>query len=50
MADLKTHATRGGVIVACVAALATGYEGTVLKCYVDPVGVLTACTGHMRAL
>lgn len=46
MADLKTHAKRGGAIVACVAALATGYEGTVLKSYVDPVGVLTACTGH----
>jgi GH24 family phage-related lysozyme (muramidase) len=46
MADLKTHAKRGGAAVAAVCALATCYEGTVLKSYVDPVGVLTACTGH----
>lgn len=46
MADLKTHGKRATVIAAAVAALATGYEGTVLKSYVDPVGVLTACTGH----
>lgn len=46
MADLKTHAKRGGAVVAAVCALATGYEGTVLHCYIDPVGVLTSCTGH----
>lgn len=46
MADIKTHAKRGGAAVAAVCALATCYEGTVLKSYVDPVGVLTACTGH----
>ena len=46
MADLKTHAKRGGAAIAAVCALATCYEGTVLKSYVDPVGVLTACTGH----
>lgn len=46
MPDLKTHAKRGGAAVAAVCALATCYEGTVLKSYVDPVGVLTACTGH----
>ncbi len=46
MADLKTHAKRGGVAVAAVCAMATCYEGTVLKSYVDPVGVLTSCTGH----
>ena len=46
MADLKTHAKRGGAAVAAVCAMATCYEGTVLKSYVDPVGVLTACIGH----
>jgi len=46
VADIKTHAKRGGAAVAAVCALATCYEGTVLKSYVDPVGVLTACTGH----
>lgn len=46
MADTRTNAKRGGAVVAVVAALATGYEGTVLKSYVDPVGVLTSCTGH----
>lgn len=46
MADLKTHAKRGGAAVALVCAMATCYEGTVLKSYVDPVGVLTDCTGH----
>lgn len=46
MADLKIHAKRGGAVAAAVCALATCYEGTVLKSYVDPVGVLTSCTGH----
>lgn len=46
MADLKTHAKRAGAAAVVASALATCYEGTVLKCYVDPVGVLTSCTGH----
>lgn len=46
MADLKTHGQRAASITVAVAALATGYEGTVLKSYIDPVGVLTSCTGH----
>lgn len=46
MAELKTHAKRAGIAATAVCALATCYEGTVLKSYVDPVGVLTACTGH----
>lgn len=46
MADLKTHSKRATAVAASVAALATTYEGTALKSYIDPVGVLTSCTGH----
>ena len=37
-------------MLAVCCALATSYEGTVLKSYVDPVGVLTAVLGGVYLL
>jgi len=36
----------GAGAVALVLPVVMLYEGTVLRSYVDPVGIVTACTGH----
>lgn len=36
----------GGAAVALAIPLVQKYEGTVLRTYRDPVGIITACTGH----
>ena len=36
----------GAGAVALVLPVVVLYEGTVLRSYVDPVGIVTACTGH----
>ena len=36
----------GAAATALVVPLVMHYEGTVPKTYRDPVGILTACTGH----
>lgn len=42
----KLIATIGGAAVVLVVPLVQKYEGTVLRSYRDPVGIITACTGH----
>lgn len=42
----KLIATIGGAAVVLVVTLVEKYEGTVLRSYRDPVGIVTACTGH----
>ena len=42
----KLIAIIGGAAVALVVPLVQKYEGTVLRSYHDPVGIVTACTGH----
>ncbi|MFD2755660.1 lysozyme [Comamonas terrae] len=37
----------GGAAVALAIPLVQKYEGTVLRTYRDPVGIITACTGHI---
>lgn len=42
----KLIATIGGAAVVLAVPLIEKYEGTVLRSYRDPVGIITACTGH----
>lgn len=42
----KLIATLGGAAVVLALPLVQKYEGTVLRSYRDPVGIVTACTGH----
>ena len=42
----KLMAAIGGAAVALAVPLVQKYEGTVLRSYRDPVGIVTACTGH----
>ena len=42
----KLIATIGGAAVVLALPLVQKYEGTVLRSYHDPVGIVTACTGH----
>lgn len=42
----KLIATIGGAAVVLVVPLVEKFEGTVLRSYRDPVGIITACTGH----
>ena len=42
----KLIAIIGGSAVALAVPLVQKYEGTVLRSYRDPVGIVTACTGH----
>ena len=42
----KLIATIGGAAVVLSVPLVQKYEGTVLRSYRDPVGIVTACTGH----
>lgn len=42
----KLIATLGGTAVVLAVPLVQKYEGTVLRSYRDPVGIITACTGH----
>ncbi|UUE96178.1 lysozyme [Comamonas thiooxydans] len=42
----KLIATIGGAAVVLAVPLVEKYEGTVLRSYRDPVGIITACTGH----
>ena len=42
----KLIATIGGAAVVLAVPLVQKYEGTVLRSYRDPVGIVTACTGH----
>ena len=42
----KLIAIIGGSAVALAVPLVQKYEGTVLRSYHDPVGIVTACTGH----
>ena len=42
----KLIAIIGGAAVALAVPLVQKYEGTVLRSYHDPVGIVTACTGH----
>lgn len=45
----KLAAKIGAVAAAAVAAFVAGQEGTVLRTYKDPIGIITACTGHVDA-
>ena len=42
----KLIATIGAGAMALAVPLVAKYEGTVLRSYRDPVGIITACTGH----
>ena len=42
----KLIATIGGAAMVLAVPLVQKYEGTVLRSYRDPVGIVTACTGH----
>lgn len=42
----KLIAAIGAASVALVVPVVQKYEGTVLGTYLDPVGIVTACTGH----
>ena len=42
----KLIATIGGAAVVLAVPLVQKYEGTVLRSYRDPIGIITACTGH----
>ena len=42
----KLLAAIGGAAFALAVPLVQKYEGTVLRSYRDPVGIVTACTGH----
>lgn len=42
----KLIATIGAGAVALAVPLVAKYEGTVLRSYRDPIGIVTACTGH----
>ena len=42
----KLIATIGAGAMALAVPLVAKYEGTVLRSYRDPVGIVTACTGH----
>ena len=42
----KLIATIGGAAAVLAVPLVQKYEGTVLRSYRDPVGIITACTGH----
>nr|WP_314710473.1 lysozyme [uncultured Comamonas sp.] len=43
---VKLIAIIGTVAAGLVAPLVAKYEGTVLRTYRDPIGIITACTGH----
>ena len=42
----KLIALVGAGVVALVVPCVSYYEGTILRTYLDPVGIPTACTGH----
>ena len=42
----KLIAAIGAAATALVVPLVARYEGTVLRTYRDPIGIITACTGH----
>lgn len=42
----KLIAAIGAAAAALVAPLVAKHEGTVLRTYRDPIGIVTACTGH----
>ena len=42
----KLIATIGGAAMVLAVPLVQKYEGTLLRSYRDPVGIVTACTGH----
>ena len=42
----KLAAKIGGGALALAAPLVAYYEGTILRTYRDPIGILTSCTGH----
>ena len=42
----KLIAAIGAAATALVVPLVAKYEGTVLRTYRDPIGIITACTGH----
>lgn len=43
---MSLKAKIGGGAVAILVPLVMFYEGTVFKTYRDPIGIITACTGH----
>ena len=43
---LRLAAAVGGVVAGLLMTIVTRHEGTVLGGYRDPVGIVTACTGH----
>ena len=46
MSELKLTAKIGAGVVALLVPVVMLYEGTVLHAYNDPIGIVTACTGH----
>lgn len=46
-AKAKLIARVGAAAAAAVVAFVASKEGTVLRTYRDPIGVITACTGHV---
>ena len=43
----KLAAKIGAGAAAVVAAFVATHEGTILRTYRDPIGIITACTGHV---
>lgn len=46
MSKARLVAKIGGVAAAAAVSLVAYYEGTIYKSYKDPIGIVTACTGH----
>lgn len=46
MSKARLIAKVGAVVAAGVATFVATHEGTILRSYRDPVGIVTSCTGH----
>ncbi|WP_019652272.1 lysozyme [Variovorax atrisoli] len=46
-AKARLIAKVGAVAAAAAVAFVAGKEGTVPRTYLDPIGIITACTGHV---
>lgn len=46
MSNLRTGVKISGAVLALALPLIVAFEGTIFRTYEDPVGILTACTGH----
>jgi lysozyme len=46
-AKARLVAKVGGIAAAAAVAFVASKEGTILQTYRDPIGIITACTGHV---